>query len=330
MEVEQIRPANLVEKQQMYIDKDIAWLLGHSVEFVEVSCPCCSSTNSKHYCTKNRFTYKICEDCTTSYMSPRPSEELLSQFYSNSANYGFWATEMFPKTEKDRIHIFENRASIVSKLLEEFHPISKSLLEIGPGYGTFCRIFREYNPLISLKGVEPSHELANVCRKDGIDVVETTVEKYAANTSDDYDVIVSFEVVEHLFDPFSMLQSIHKILNEKGILIFSCPNGQGFDVQVLKEASETIDHEHLNYLNPDSVYQLLSRAGFDTLRVETPGELDVSIVRREWEKNPSIFDNNLFLKLYFTSQTKECDVYFQSFLKNSNLSSNMLVVAIKK
>lgn len=330
MEVEQIRPANLVEKQQMYIDQDIAWLLRQSDKFVDAPCPCCGGANAEFYCVKNRFSYKICTDCTTSYMSPRPTEKLLSQFYANSANYKFWAEEMFPRTENERIHIFERRVSIVSDLLGEFHPEAKSLLEIGPGYGTFCRLFREHNPLISLKGVEPSVELAKVCRNDGIDIEGSTIEEYASKASDYIDVAVSFEVIEHLFNPVGMLQSVHKILNDGGLFIFSCPNGLGFDVQILKEDSETIDHEHLNYFNPGSIEQLLNRANFELLQVKTPGELDVSIVRREWEKKPHIFENNKFLNLYFTSQSSDADHHFQTFLKNSNLSSNMFVVAIKK
>ena len=330
MEVEQIRPNDLVERQQFYIDQDVAWLLSNTDKFVEVVCPCCGSNKITESFIKNRFFYKSCLDCSTSYMSPRPSEKLLSEFYSKSLNYKFWANEMFPQTEKNRIHIFEKRVKIAENLLQSFHPLSKSLLEIGPGYGTFCRIFSERNKKFSIKAVEPSHELAIVCRETGIDTVETTIEKFSRNTSEKFDVVVSFEVIEHLFDPLAMLTSIYDILSPNGLVIFSCPNGLGFDVQVLKEKSETIDHEHLNYFNPKSVSKLLKRAGFDLLTIETPGELDISIVRSVWEKGTNIFQNNEFLELYFSSQPRNMDTHFQEFLKNANLSSNMFVVAIKR
>jgi hypothetical protein len=127
-----------------------------------------------------------------------------------------------------------------------------------------------------------------------------------------------------------MLKSVRSILSEKGLLIFSCPNGMGFDIQVLQEKSETIDHEHLNYFNPTSVDKLLNRAAFDLLTVETPGELDVSIVRRELNNGGCLLEDNNFLKSIFAEQSESRDNLFQEFLQKAKLSSNMFVTAVKR
>jgi len=330
MDVNDIRPADLVRRQQHYIDQDVAWLLGKSDQFVEVACPCCGGSNSANQFTKNRFSYVICNSCMTTYVSPRPTADILSKFYAESANYAFWAKEMFPLTEKNRVRIFQKRVEIVEKLKKNFKPQATSLLEIGPGYGTFCRLYKDKNTNHTIKAVEPSPDLASVCRNSGIDVDETTIEDYAKNTQVKFDIAVCFEVIEHLFDPIDMLTSVGSILKDKGLFIFSCPNGMGFDLQVLGEKSETYDHEHLNYFNPSSVHRLLNRAGFDLLTVETPGDLDVSIVQREISNGICRLENDNFLRTIFSNKSEQLDGLFQEFLQKSNLSSNMFVTAIKR
>jgi len=329
MKVNDIRPVDLVAEQQKHIDTDISWLLSRKKNYIEVNCPCCGSDDRVFKLQKNRFEFYNCKQCYTIYMSPRPTSDILKDFYSASKNYEFWAAQMFPRTETQRKHIFDARVNLVEELLEKHNPKAGSLLEIGPGYGTFCRLIKKRMPSFKITAVEPSAALAKVCRDTGINVKHDTVEEFSNKSSEKFDVIVCFEVIEHISEPLEMLISFHKLLNVNGIILFSCPNGLGFDVNILQEVSETIDHEHLNLFNPMTIHKLIERAQFQEIETLTPGELDVSIVRREYENKRTSLEENNFLKDFFSQKNQNTDKYFQEFLKKSKLSSNMLTVAKK-
>lgn len=327
MKVNEIRPLSLVEEQQAYIDSDISWLLSNKEDFKESNCPCCNSSNKSFKLQKNRFEYYDCLDCKTFYMSPRPTAVILKAFYSNSKNYEFWAQKMFPRTEKKRQNIFSKRVDLILEQLKIYNPHGNQLLEVGPGYGTFCNLLKQKKPSMKVKAVEPSKPLAEICKNSGIDVVNDTIENFSSSSNEKFDVIVCFEVIEHLSDPDSFLKSMRTLLNANGIIIFSCPNGLGFDVTLLQENSETIDHEHLNYFNPESVNLLLERAQLKEIETFTPGELDVSITRIANQKIKDLFENDKFLSNVFSRNNEKLDNMLQNLIKESKLSSNMFVIA---
>lgn len=329
MNVNDIRPEDLVTKQQKHIDSDISWLLKKTDSYIDVECPCCGSDKRNFRMLKNRFQFYDCEECYTIYMSPRPTPEILKHFYSKSQNYKFWAEIMFPRTEAKRKYIFESRVVLVEKLLKQYNPKASCLLEVGPGYGTFCRLLKDRIPFLKIEAVEPSSSLAKICKDSGINVTQDSVEEFSLKSKNKFDVIVCFEVIEHISNPLKTLQSFHKLLNKNGIILFSCPNGLGFDIKILQEKSETIDHEHLNLFNPKAIHKLLERAHFQEVETLTPGELDVSIVKREFNNQKITLKENNFLHDFFSQQNKNAEKYFQQFLKKAKLSSNMLTVAKK-
>ena len=124
---------------------------------------------------------------------------------------------------------------------------------------------------------------------------------------------------------------MRRFLKKKGFIILTCPNGMGFDIQLLKEKSDSIDHEHINYFNPNSIKKLFKNCGYNVIEVFTPGQLDVDLVRnkileKEFDLKNNPFYEDIILKNY---ETKGLE--FQKFLIQNNLSSNMWVIAqIKK
>jgi hypothetical protein len=82
---------------------------------------------------------------------------------------------------------------------------------------------------------------------------------------------VSFEVIEHVFDPAVFLHAASRLLRDGGLLVLTCPNGQGFDTATLGAASVAVDTEHVNLFNPSSLAALLVRSGYEVLDISTPG-----------------------------------------------------------
>lgn len=326
--VNDIRPHDLLEGQKIAIQNDIDFLISRKDQFVDVSCPACDSVNYKSRFLKNDISYVTCNDCRTFFVTPRPSMDLLEAFYASSQNYAYWNDVLFPASEaKRREKIFVPRVNLIIELCTRYAPDAQSLLEVGAGFGTFCEELQTRDVFKKIVAIEPTPDLAKTCRAKGIDVIEEPVERIIFSEDDRFDVIVNFEVIEHLFSPQDFITSCRNSVKKGGLLILTCPNGEGFDVAVLGTVSDTVDHEHLNYFNPDSLGALLKKSGFEILVAMTPGKLDVELVRNKVIEDKFSLDDNPFLRKVLIDDWDNLGEPFQDFLQQNLLSSNMLLIA---
>ena len=133
------------------------------------------------------------------------------------------------------------------------------------------------------------------------------------------------------FDNFfcDVLSHARQALKSGGIVPFTCPNGKGFDTDMLQEAAPAVDTEHDNLFNPEPISFLSRRAGFEMVSIETPGRLDVDIVRRAFLSNQTHLDKTPFWKTLFVNRFEDLGTKFQSSLIENRLSGNMRVFAQK-
>ena len=163
----------------------------------------------------------------------------------------------------------------------------------------------------------------------GLEVLEQPVEQIQLGANELFDVVASFEVIEHLFAPKDFIGHMTRLLKPGGIMMFACPNGQGFDIETLGIISDTVDHEHLNYFNPKSLSGLLVHWGLEVLESFTPGKLDADLVRNKILTGEFDVSKQPFLKRVLVDEWEQLGGAFQEFLVQQGLSSNMWVVARK-
>ncbi len=329
---EDIRPTKFDEEHQKILLEDINMLLSRQNEFVECACPACNMDDSEFQFSKREFSYVQCKNCQTMYISPRPSKDVLRWFYRNSKNYEFWDNVVFPATEESRHkNIILPRVNKTIEICKKYNTNTDSLLEIGAGFGTYCAEIQSRNIFRRVVAVEPTPNLASTCRKRNIETIELPIEEIEISSDSMFDVIVNFEVIEHIFSPREFLSHVHRMLNQDGLLILSCPNGKGFDVNTLKVKSDTVDHEHLNYFNPYSIGILLRSCGFRPLEVFTPGRLDTELVRKKIVSGEFNLENDeSFLRHVLVDEWDKLGALFQQFLVKNSLSSSMWAIAQKR
>lgn len=311
-------------------EKDIDYLSSQKDAFVRALCPACQSGDSRFVFQKYGFDFVSCLECDTVYMNPRAPQDVLRSFYASSKMYDYWNTYIFPSSEKvRRENIIKPRVARIMSLCEKFNVPTECLIEVGAGFGTFCQEVMDTKKFKKVVAVEPSASLAESCRARGIEVIESAIED-VKELDVPPNVIVSFEVIEHLFNPGFFLKSCHRLLAPNSIIAVTCPNFKGFDIATLGLTSDSIDAEHINLFNPKAIRILFERSGFTVLECFTPGEIDVDIVRNKILTNEYDVSNQLFLRTLLFEREKELGDKFQVFLQENNLSSHMWIVARKQ
>ena len=101
---------------------------------------------------------------------------------------------------------------------------NRRVLDIGPGTGRWLQ-FMYNNGAEFLGAIDISSEalkrVAPLCNK--IQKANLEVDRFNFNDSF-FDIVVSFEVLEHLSNPHNFLSEIKRITKKGGIIIFSLPN----------------------------------------------------------------------------------------------------------
>lgn len=330
----EIRPEQLMAEQARRYQNDIERLMRHKPNFKLVPCPACGGKESNKAFEKYGMNFERCTACRTVYANPRPLNEHLNEYYSQSENYAYWNKYIFPASEAvRRQQIFIPRVELV-KVLCDRHGISNNLLvEIGSGFGIFCEELSKCKLFKRVVGVEPTPDLAATCRERGIEIIAKPIEEIGMeellNGEKAIDVIAAFEVIEHLLDPREFVLKCANLLQSGGLVVVTCPNADGFEIATLGAVSSSVDTEHLNLFNPESLSLLFRECGFEVVERNTPGRLDADLVRNKVLCGDFDLSDQPFLKRILVDEYNLHGADFQDFLQRQGLSSNMLIAARK-
>jgi len=324
MKEEEIRPEEIFTEYLRLAERD-AEKYFYKDDRSPIDCPACGNEGVYSF-TKATFEYRLCRQCLTLFVSPRPAEVCFQRYYQESESARYWASTFYKHTaEARRAKLWRPKAQMIKELIARFGARSSSVIDIGGGYGIFAEEFQRISPT-EVAVIEPGPELANVCRAKGLVVLESFLEQVEnSDLPSGQKVFVSFELFEHVPDLGNFMKSLYGLMSSGDLFIFTTLSGTGVDIQALWEDSRSVSPpHHLNFLNPKSVELLLERTGLEVLRVETPGKLDIDILcnNREYIKDR-------FWQTFIHQADEDEKHAMQTFVAEQGLSSHMLVVCRK-
>jgi len=211
-----------------------------------------------------------CKNCGFVFSAAIPSEEELIQFYSEDYD----RTEYFSPITEKRYH----------ELLDRFEAFRQTgrILDIGCGYGFFLETAQKRG--WDVYGTEVSEDACTKCKAKGI---KMNCGKFdlAEFEPGSFDVIVSFEVIEHLQNPVDIVDRSHTALRKGGLFYLTTPNFNSYLRLRLGPAYDVIDYpNHLSYFTSKTLTRLFKNAGYRKMKVQTTG---ISITRVKTSKGKS-------------------------------------------
>jgi SAM-dependent methyltransferase len=126
-----------------------------------------------------------------------------------------------------------------------------SVLEVGCGDGAFVEWISDEKP-VDAKGIELNEDAAESAQSMGRKVTNEDLFDLAQDHQGSYDVVCSFQVLEHIYDVKAFIEASLQLLQPEGRLLFGVPNCGGFIQHANNDLLNQPPH-HMTRWSPQAV-----------------------------------------------------------------------------
>jgi len=193
------------------------------------SCPYCHAESPLYFQSKdyNRnisqetFDHYHCPQCELIFIAPIPAN--LADYYSETYHFIPESSDYLAAgSEPERYKI---------EIVEQY--IGKGrLLEIGPSYGSFTYLAKKAG--FEVEAIEMNARCCQFLNEVvGVNAINSDDPIEVLKQAEPYDVIALWHVIEHLPDPWRMLDAIYAKLNPGGIVVLAAPNPDAFQFHLM-------------------------------------------------------------------------------------------------
>ena len=158
---------------------------------------------------ENLYLYKnLCPHCKLEFFYPFVPGD--NKFYS-----------LLGREEWYYLHEDKTEFLYSCKFIKE----NDHVLDVGSGRGAFLKYI---DKKVEYTGLELSSQAVEFAKKEKINVMEKTIEEFAQNNQNTQDVVVTFQVLEHIVSLDSFIKSSLTALKKNGYFIIAVPNNYSF------------------------------------------------------------------------------------------------------
>lgn len=163
------------------------------------------------------------------------------------------------------------RIKIMSDIINSIKLNRQKILDIGCHDGYFLSLIKGRNFLF---GIEPSETAYRLALKKNIKLTKLLIDDHTSLPYPDnyFDIVITGEIIEHVYDTDHFLQEIHRVLKPRGKLLLSTPNLASFGrrLMLLFGINPIIENSpnrsesagHIRYFIKDTLKELLKSNKF--------------------------------------------------------------------
>jgi len=158
-----------------------------------------------------------------------------------------------------------------------------NLLEIGCGKGGFLKLATKH---FAVEGIDISEYAINSIKPIFGDKVNVKNVEKSNFTQNNYDVIVVFNLLEHLKEPHLVVKKIYNSLKKNGIIVGSVPNNFGLIGRLFTQIVNILDKTHCSTYPPIYWNTLFRKMKFRRTtyfgEITTGGKFNIFIKNSFW------------------------------------------------
>ena len=235
-----------------------------------INCIFCKTDSGNIFLQENGFVSKKCPFCNLIYISPRPTQEKIIDLYGHDNAYVSAQDHLGGEFSK------RLAAKHVLKIILK-HKARGTLLEIGSGAGFFLDEAKKIG--FKPHGIEPNIRLKNFI-ETGLKIPcessffsqksfnKKAKKGVAFHECSTFDLIYHCDVISHFHDPIKEFRTMHKKLNNDGILVFETGNLGDIDKKYFDYIEKLQYPDHLFFFSEKNLNMLLKKTGFQLVKIE--------------------------------------------------------------
>ena len=193
--------------------------------------------------------------------------------------------------------------------------LGKKFLEIGCGNGCLLNEIKKKGGEVT--GIEIGPQAIFAKEKYGLEVINKSIEEYHTETK--FDCIFSYGCLEHIIDIERFLTLCRNLLKKDGLFLHQVPN---IDISIKSGLIDQLQHEHINYFNPENALPLLRAQGFNDCGYQLSQEGNEMAIWGYYEEQKQLDWPN-----FRFSQEEE---KIKSYAKLVDLKTNFIIETIQK
>lgn len=291
------------------------------------NCPVCGNNElvpflscKDHFATQETFSIYKCHNCGFALTQGSPAEENIGRYYDVPAYISHSDTD---KGFVNRFYHWARRVALKSKskIISRYAARQQGmLLDIGCGTGYFLNRMKELKWIVT--GIEKA-EGARTYAKEKFDLDCQDPDYLYQIPPKSKDVITMWHVLEHVQHLDKVMNSLHHVLKDDGVVVIALPNKDSFDAVSYGADWAAYDvPRHLWHFSPSNFKMLADKYAFDLVATKMM-YFDAFYISILSEKNKGTSFASLVGLLKGV-------IFFLRTLADKNRSSSLIYILKKK
>jgi 2-polyprenyl-3-methyl-5-hydroxy-6-metoxy-1,4-benzoquinol methylase len=213
-------------------------------------CPVCKNSDIKITFNISNVNINYCDQCVLYFSREILEDEIYKNYYMNE-----FGSDRHLQGQRINAKINLN---VIRKFIYNFKELS--ILDFGTGYGFLPNLLKK-NGVTTIDGYELSIQESNFALKENrINIIK---ELDLDEDEKLYDLVTTFEVIEHINDVSKFIDQVHNKIKSGGYLLIMTDN---FFSNIVKRWGKNfpkwIPHSHVTHFGSNSLIKLLEDNGF--------------------------------------------------------------------